>query len=218
MSSCEPFQDVLPRLNTEAFELARNSITDQSYPHRIMLLTLPSVALLLPALFDNNIVSAACMGKNNQIHAQDGGKWNLTGFASTGCGQHSTAHSNDDDQGCHPINGGVSSLSFRFDGINKFKVCLWGDADCSHSFYRGSSIGDKDQTCRNVINGFTVDAFTVVNITKPCFIPALWVMISLTGLFMTKLLFDNVLIVLVMETATALFLSFNIEFCTHVWY
>lgn len=134
-----------------------------------MRLTLPSVALLLPALLGNNVAFAACIGKADQILIQAEDKWNLTGFASTSCGQHSTTHSGDDDQGCLPLNGGITTLSYKFNGINKFKVCLWADADCSTGFYRGSTLGDKEQTCRNVHELVPVEAFTVIKSSKRCY-------------------------------------------------
>lgn len=132
-----------------------------------MRLALPSFALLLPALLDS-VAFAACQEKDGQIFLQEEGKWTLQGFASTNCGGENTTHTGGDDEGYKPINNGVSSLAYRYDGIKKFKLCLWGDADCSPRFYRGPTPGDKDLTCHNVIKGLAVESFTVVNSTKPC--------------------------------------------------
>ena len=137
-----------------------------------MHLALSSFALLLPALLGNVAFAApACQEKDNQIFLQDKGdqvflqdegEWNLTGFALIGCGGTNTTHTGKDDQGCKHINSGVPALSFRYDGIQKFKVCLFGDADCS--LYLFSTPGDKDQTCHSL----PVESFAVVNITQSC--------------------------------------------------
>ena len=135
-----------------------------------MRLALPSFALLLPALL-GNIAFAACQEKDDRVFLRDEGKWKLTGYASTGCGGDNEEHTGNDDEGCKPINKGVASLAYRYDGIKKFKLCLWADADCSPTLYRGSTLGDKDQTCRNTLKGLPVESFTVINSSKPCFVP-----------------------------------------------
>ena len=130
-----------------------------------MHLALLSFILLGPVLL-GSVRFTAGHGQDGQVFLQDGGVWNVTGYTLAGCGGANKTSTGDDDQGCSPLNNGLSSLAFRYDGIETFKLCLWGDADCK--FFRGSSYGDKDQTCHNIALHLTADSFTIVNVSQPC--------------------------------------------------
>ncbi len=127
-----------------------------------------SIILLLPSLLSTYVL-AIHLDTAGQVILNEDKEWNLTSFTLPGCGEKSTNHKKTDDQGCSPLNGGVESRSYRFYGQDKFKVCLWGDGDCSKTFYRGGTQGDPEFTCHNVLGGLTAESFSVVKKTKTCF-------------------------------------------------
>ena len=123
---------------------------------------LSSIVLLLPALLGKGTFGA-CHGVQDQVSLRAGGEWNITGYAIKGCGGDSTTASGEKNQGCTPIDKSIPAISFQFDGIDKFKACLWGDSDCT--LYKTSTGGDKGLTCRPTE---AVDSFTIIDIKQAC--------------------------------------------------
>lgn len=99
----------------------------------------------------------------------DDNKWVLKGFPLARCGSGDDKDvSGTEYKGCTPLYDN-SWQSYKFDGSDNFKVCLFADPDCAKPTV-DSSLGDKKLTCRDISHD-TAQAYSVTDKSTPCHKP-----------------------------------------------